>query len=177
MKERLWTGIKIRKSRTCDTVAWVTAVAQIQSLAWEFSHTAGAARKKKKKKSRKKETTPNWEKFLPSSSQSHLFFSFFFFISSLLFIIIFFYLGWPAAYGVPRPGIESEPTYNLHHSCSNARSLTHCASPSALEMPPSHQATAETTALIFFPTFFQVREKIRRKKIIFPLNFPFPFPS
>ena len=33
----------VKESGTAAAVAWVTAAPQIQSLAWEFSYTAGAA--------------------------------------------------------------------------------------------------------------------------------------
>ena len=45
-------------SSTVTAVALVTAVARVQSLAWECLHTLGMAEKKKKKKERKKERNP-----------------------------------------------------------------------------------------------------------------------
>ena len=40
---------------------------------------------------------------------------------------------------VPMPGIKSEHSCDLHHSCSNARSLTQCAGPGIEPVPPLRQ--------------------------------------
>ena len=40
----------VKESGVAAAVAWVTAPARIQSLAWELAYAVGAAIKKKKKK-------------------------------------------------------------------------------------------------------------------------------
>ena len=47
-----YSRLRIRWCHCCGSgpVAWVTAVAQVQSLAWELLPATGAAKKKKKKK-------------------------------------------------------------------------------------------------------------------------------
>ena len=48
------SGAAGRGSGFVTVAAWVTAMAQVQSLAWEFTHAAGVAKRKKKKKKKRK---------------------------------------------------------------------------------------------------------------------------
>ena len=41
----------------------------------------------------------------------------------------FFFFGFPETYEVPKPGVRSRNGRDLHHTCGNARSLTHYARP------------------------------------------------
>ena len=50
-KIKFWGGIAGWGSSAVTVAAWVTALAQVWSLAGELPHAANAARKKKKKKS------------------------------------------------------------------------------------------------------------------------------
>ena len=58
------------------------------------------------------------------------------------FWLVFLFFGCPVAYGVPSQGSDLSHGFDLCHSCSNARPLTHCARPrlnlrhSAPETPP-----------------------------------------
>ena len=73
-------------------MAWVTAVAKIQSLAWEFLHTAGAARKKKKNPGRKKPLLIGRNFSLPPVNLIFFFLFYFSFLPYFLFIYFFFIL-------------------------------------------------------------------------------------
>ena len=55
------------------------------------------------------------------------------------FLVLVF--GCPTAYGVPWPGISPSHSCDLCCSCSNARSLTHCA---GLGIEPSSQCSRDT---------------------------------
>ena len=59
-----------------------------------------------------------------------------------IFFIIFFFFGRPMAYGVPGPGIRSEPQVQPMLRCSIARSLTHCAGPG---IKPASQQSQDAT--------------------------------
>ena len=64
----------------------------------------------------------------------------------ILFFLFFPHFGCPKAYGARGPGIRSEPSLELSHSCCNNECLTHCAGP-GIEPVSQHSQDAANPIL------------------------------
>ena len=66
-------------------------------------------------------------RFAIMGTHSFLFLMFCLFVCLFVCLFFFFFFGCPVAHGVPRPGIRSERSWDLSHSCGNTGSLTYYA--------------------------------------------------
>ena len=96
-------------------------------------------------------------------------------------LLSFSFFGRPAAHGVPRSGIRSEPRHGLGHSCGNARSLTHCVGPgiepaiqrSKRLLIPLHHSRNSSIMLSIFIHAVACKYSIQSLYILNPCSFSF----